>query len=186
MEANRHTKTSRFLSFVLRHNPDAVGIALDASGWAEIRELLERASRAGVPLDRETLTLIVDTDRKKRYAMSADGMLVRANYGHSVPVDLGLDPLEPPGRLFHGTAERNLSAIRAGGLQPRRRQFVHLSKDAPAAAAVGRRHGTPVVLGVRARQMHAGGHRFYRSESDIWLTKYVPPGYIIFPGSPGS
>jgi putative RNA 2'-phosphotransferase len=181
MKSDRRAKASRFLSFVLRHNPDAAGIALDPSGWAKVGELLEAARLAGMHLDREALKVIVDTDPKKRYAMSADGTLIRANYGHSVPVDLGLDALEPPEYLFHGTSEPNLNAIRADGLQPRKRQFVHLSRDAPAAAIVGRRHGRPVVLSVRALEMHAGRHRFYHSESGIWLTKYVPPGYIIFP-----
>lgn len=142
---------------MLRHNPDAAGIALDPSGWAKASELLEAARLAGMHLDREALKVIVDTDPKKRYAMSADGTLIRANYGHSVPVDLGLDALEPPEYLFHGTSEPNLNAIRAGGLQPRKRQFVHLSRDAPAAAIIGRRHGRPVVLSVRALEMHAGG-----------------------------
>ena len=122
----------------------------------------------------------MDTDEKRRYAMSEDGVSIRANYGHSVPVDLGLKHMEPPEHLYHGTADRNLDAIKAGGLQSGKRQFVHLSVDAPTAVDVGRRHGRPVVLKVSALMMHGLGHKFYRSESGIWLTEYVPPGYIIF------
>ena len=181
----RLTKVSKFLSFVLRHNPASIGIALDPSGWARIDELIEGASRSGIVLDRDTLGRIVESDPKRRYALSADGLCIRANYGHSVPVDLGLRPLAPPEHLFHGTAKRNLDAIRVGGLQPGRRQFVHLSKDAATAVNVGRRHGSPVVLRVKAHDMHVQGHRFFESRSEIWLTRYVPPDYIIFPQSTG-
>jgi putative RNA 2'-phosphotransferase len=181
MESRDLTRTSKFLCFVLRHNPDAVGIALDPSGWAEVRDLIAGAAAAGYDLDTETIRHIVDSDDKRRYALSEDGIFIRANYGHSVPVDLGLQHGEPPGQLYHGTAGRNLEAIRAGGLQSGRRQFVHLSVDESTAVSVGRRHGTPVVLRVLALDMHAAGHRFYRSESGIWLTRYVPPGYIVFP-----
>ena len=181
MDEKPITRMSRFLSFVLRHNPDAAGVKLNPYGWVDVSSLIAGGRRAGFALDPEILRLIVDNDEKRRYALSADGMMIRANYGHSIPVDLGVKPLVPPEHLFHGTADRNLSAIKAGGLQSRKRQYVHLSKDIPTATAVARRHGTPVVLTVRALDLHARGCKFYHSESDIWLTKYVPPGYIIFP-----
>lgn len=175
------TRTSKFLCFVLRHNPGAVGISLDPSGWVRVQDLIAGAASAGRNIDLDTLRLIVERDEKRRYALSEDGAFIRANYGHSVPVDLGLEHGEPPVHLYHGTADRNLDAIRAGGLQSGRRLFVHLSVDATTAAGVGRRHGTPVVLKVLALDMHGAGHRFYHSESGIWLTRYVPPGYIVFP-----
>jgi putative RNA 2'-phosphotransferase len=180
------TRISRFLSFVLRHNPGAAGISLDAAGWVAVKELIEGARRAGFSLDRELLMLIVRNDKKRRYAVKDGGRAIRAEYGHSVPVDLGMEPTPPPEFLFHGTADRNIEAIRAGGLQSRGRQFVHLSGDAPTAIDVGRRHGRALALRVRAREMHENGHKFYHSRSGVWLTEYVPPNYIVLPRGRGA
>jgi putative RNA 2'-phosphotransferase len=181
MAGERGERVSKFLAFVLRHRPDSIGLTLDPSGWAGVFELIARAGQAGVDMDEALLKQIVASDGKRRYSLSADGMSVRANYGHSVRIDLGLEATQPPEHLFHGTARSNLEAIRKSGLKPAGRQFVHLSVDGPTAVSVGRRHGTPAVLRIRSLEMHVAGHRFYHSESGIWLTPYVPPGYIVFP-----
>jgi putative RNA 2'-phosphotransferase len=170
--------TSKFLSKVLRHAPGSVGLRLDEAGWAEVEELLAAAARAGVALDRPTLERVVGENDKQRFAFSADGRRIRASQGHSVEVELGLEPREPPETLYHGTAEHNLESIRREGLRPGRRTHVHLSADPDTAVAVGRRHGRPVVLRVAAGRMHRAGHAFYRSDNGVWLTGAVPPDAI--------
>lgn len=173
--------TSRWMSKVLRHAPESVGLALDEAGWVDVDALLRAAHGAGVALDRAMLDRIVGENDKQRFALSADGRRIRASQGHSVPVQLGLAPRTPPEVLFHGTAEGNLASIRRQGLRPGRRTHVHLSADEATAVAVGRRHGRPVVLRVPAGRMHAAGHAFYRSDNGVWLTDAVPPGDVEFP-----
>ena len=173
--------TSRFLSKVLRHAPESVGLTLDEAGWVDVEQLLEAARRAGVALDRATLERVVGENDKQRFALSADGRRIRASQGHSVPVELGLQPRTPPDVLFHGTADRNLESIRREGLRPGRRTHVHLSADEATAVAVGRRHGRPVVLRVLAGRMHAAGHAFYRSDNGVWLTDAVPADQLELP-----
>lgn len=174
--------TSKFLSKVLRHAPESVGLRLDEAGWVAVDDLLAAARGAGVALDRATLDRVVAENDKKRFALSPDGQRIRASQGHSVDVELGLQPLEPPEVLFHGTADRNLDSIRRDGLRPGRRTHVHLSADEATATAVGQRHGRPVVLRVLAGQLHAAGHAFYRSDNGVWLTDAVPAAQIRFPG----
>ncbi len=174
-------RLSKFLSLVLRHRPERIGISLDAQGWARVDELIPAANKAGFILSRETLEEIVANDSKQRYSFSSDGKLIRANQGHSVRVDLGLEPAIPPEHLYHGTAERFLSGIGLNGIQSKGRQHVHLSPDEQTARTVGQRHGKPVVLVVQARKMQADGYEFYLSENGVWLTKEVPTAYIPFP-----
>jgi putative RNA 2'-phosphotransferase len=169
---------SKFLSLVLRHRPETIGLQLDPQGWASIDELLPAASRAGVRLTRESLMAVVEQNDKKRFAISDDGTMIRASQGHSVAVDLALEPLAPPDLLYHGTATRFLSSIQSEGLRSGARQHVHLSSDEATARAVGIRHGRPVILRVDAKQMHTDGHTFYQSQNGVWLTKHVPPRYL--------
>jgi putative RNA 2'-phosphotransferase len=172
------TSTSKFLSYVLRHAPDSIGLTLDPNGWVDVEELLARARAAGQALDRATVDEVVATSDKKRFTISADGTRIRAAQGHSVSVDLGLDPATPPSVLFHGTAVGNLDSIRRDGLRPGRRQKVHLSPDEATAVRVGQRHGKPVVLRVDAGGMHARGLPFWRAENGVWLTDHVPPQFL--------
>jgi putative RNA 2'-phosphotransferase len=156
-------------------------LTLDGAGWADMAELVKRAGAAGMPLTRETVLEIVATSDKQRFAVDASGLRIRANQGHSIDIDLGLSPLEPPEVLFHGTARRNLPLIRAGGLRPGRRRHVHLSADRDTAMKVGVRHGKAVVLEVRSGRLWASGERFYRAANGVWLTPAVPPEFIAFP-----
>lgn len=174
-------KISKFLSLVLRHRPETIGLTLDAGGWADVTELLAAAQRAGVALDSAVLEQVVAENDKQRFAFSADQLRIRASQGHSRPVELGLAPLAPPEWLFHGTATRFLASIRTQGLLPQGRQQVHLSPDAATAVKVGQRHGKPVVLTIQAGSMAAAGFRFYRSANGVWLTDKVPAAYIEFP-----
>jgi putative RNA 2'-phosphotransferase len=171
---------SKFLSFVLRHEPQAIGITLDAQGWVAVDELLAAAARHGQSVTRQQLEEVVATSDKRRFCLSPDGRLIRANQGHSVEVDLGLVPLEPPELLYHGTVVRFLDSIRQRGLLRGKRHHVHLSADRETAARVGRRRGRPVVLVVASGRMHRDGHPFYRSENGVWLAETVPPQYLEF------
>jgi len=175
-----NSKLSKFLSLILRHKPDAVGLSLDAQGWAPIAELIAKCSRAGTRFTREELLEVVGSSEKKRFTVSEDGKRIRAAQGHSIAVKLGLAPTEPPDKLFHGTATRFLDSIFAEGLSPKSRQQVHLSVDAATALRVGQRHGKPVILSVEALRMHQQGHAFYRADNGVWLTDHVPPAYLGF------
>jgi putative RNA 2'-phosphotransferase len=172
---------SKFISLVLRHQPQKYGLTLDAQGWAQINDLVAAANRAGVPLTRDLLLQVVARNDKQRFAISEDGTAIRARQGHSVTVDLELPALEPPAQLYHGTAERFLPSIREQGLLRRSRQHVHLSPDVATAIRVGQRHGRPVVLTVQSGAMHRDGHLFYRSENGVWLVDAVPVAYLVFP-----
>ena len=167
---------SRFLSYVLRHRPDVIGIELDAGGWIDIEVLLGALARHGRPTTRATLDRIVAGTDKRR--LQIDGQRIRATQGHSVPVDLGLAPLAPPSVLYHGTVARFLAPIREEGLTPQGRTHVHLSADRHTATAVGSRRGQPVILTVDAAGMHREGHEFYRAANGVWLTSVVPPQWI--------
>jgi putative RNA 2'-phosphotransferase len=172
------TKISKFLSLVLRHKPDAIGLRLDKAGWASIAELVEKGRKAGVDLNPDLVHRIVATSDKQRFTISSDGKRIRANQGHTIPVDLGLRKTAPPELLYHGTSTRNLASICQDGIKRGKRNHVHLSPDVASALRVGRRHGTPVVLVVQAGQMHRDGFRFFLSENGVWLTEYVPAGYL--------
>lgn len=173
---------SKFLSYILRHDPGSIGLALDPQGWVDVDALLDKAKAAGRPIDRATLEAVVADNDKKRFTLSEDGRRIRAAQGHSVAVDLGLDPVVPPARLFHGTATRNLDAIMIEGLKPGSRQKVHLSADEATARTVGQRHGKPVILTVDTAGMHAEGYLFWQAENGVWLTDTVPPRFLSLGG----
>jgi len=172
-------KLSIFISLVLRHQPDAAGIKLDEHGWANVDELIEGISNTGRIIDKDILEEIVRTDNKQRYSFNEDKTLIRANQGHSVPVDVELEEKQPPQYLYHGTAERFLDSIMAEGLKPMSRLYVHLSKDKETAVKVGKRHGKPVVLKIKAEEMWKDEIKFYLSQNGVWLTKYVDKKYIV-------
>lgn len=179
MKHNDKTSISKFLSLVLRHQPEAAGITVAyQGGWANVSALIRGMRSAGYPVDLPLLEEIVAEDEKQRYSFNADHTMIRANQGHSFPVDLGLKPIDPPEFLWHGTASRFLEAIQREGLQKMSRLFVHLSPDQETAVRVGTRHGKPVVLRVRAGEMQKDGYVFYRAENGVWLTETVPPRYF--------
>lgn len=168
----------RYLSYILRHHPDAIGLELDAAGWADVEALLAACTAHGKPLTRDELDLVVANDDKQRYAFSADGVRIRASQGHSIAVDLGYEPCVPPEFLYHGTTERFLEAIRREGLQRGQRHHVHLSVDEETARRVGGRRGVPVVLRVRSVEMARAGALFYLSANGVWLVEAVGAGFI--------
>jgi putative RNA 2'-phosphotransferase len=172
----RDDRLGKLLAYVLRHRPDAAGVALDASGWVDLDELVAGLRRTGRRVTADDVRRAVDADSKGRYEL-VDGR-IRAAQGHSVDVDLGLEPVAPPAVLYHGTVERFVPSILGTGLRPGSRQFVHLSPDVAAARVIGRRRGAPVVLVVDAAGAHAAGHTFRRASNGVWLTDAVPPGYL--------
>lgn len=181
MTAVHLTKTSKFLSLVLRHEPEAIGLSLDENGWADIDELIRLANADGKPVTRALIDEVVRDNDKQRFAISADGARIRANQGHSIEVDLALTALEPPATLYHGTATRFAKSIRNIGLVKQSRQHVHLSSDPDTATQVGSRHGKALVLSIRAGDMHARGLSFFQSENGVWLTDAVAPEFIDWP-----
>lgn len=178
-QQKRDESLGRFLSLVLRHQPEAAYIKLDPHGWAEVDALLAGCARAGRPLTREDLERIVRENSKQRYRFSEDGTRIRANQGHSVPVELELREAEPPPVLYHGTALRFLDSIRKNGICRQSRQQVHLSAGPDTAWQVGARHGAPVVLPVDAAAMAAEGHTFWLSDNGVWLCRAVPWRYVL-------
>lgn len=171
-------KLSVFISLVLRHKPDAAGITLDEHGWANVDELIEGINNTGRKINMEILNEIVRTDNKQRYSFNGDKTLIRANQGHSIPVDVELKEQEPPEFLYHGTADRFVKAIMTEGLKPMSRLYVHLSKDIETANIVGKRHGIPVILKVDSGRMYQDGNKFYLSENGVWLTGKVDVKYL--------
>ncbi len=171
------TQTSRYISLILRHKPETIGITLDEHGWANVDELIAGVSRTH-PLTMELLKEIVRTDEKQRYSFNEDKTLIRANQGHSIPVDVELPELEPPTILYHGTGQKYVESIDRQGLLPKSRLYVHLSTDKETAVKVGKRHGVPVIYTIQARKMFVDGYLFYCSVNGVWLTKKVPIEYL--------
>jgi len=178
---DRLVSTSKFLSLVLRHKPEIIGIELDAQGWISVSELLRALSTSTFPLSRTELQEVVRSNDKQRFSFSPDGSRIRASQGHSLTVDLGYERAAPPTILFHGTAERFLASIRQEGLVKGQRHHVHLSAETEIALNVGQRYGKPVVLSIASERMNKDGHLFFRSTNGVWLTECVPVEYIEFP-----
>ena len=178
MENNKNlNRMSKFISLILRHHPETVGITLDEHGWANVDELIKGVQKTRA-LDRKMLEEIVDADEKGRFSFSPDKTLIRANQGHSIPVDVELPVVKPPEYLYHGTGQKYVESIDRSGLIPKGRLYVHLSGDVDTAVNVGRRHGKPVVYRVDCKRMWKDGHVFYRSVNGVWLIKAVPVEYL--------
>lgn len=171
-------KLSKFLSLVLRHQPELIGIALDEQGWVQVSELRTRSAAHGKVFSTEILEYMVDTNSKKRFAFSEDKRKIRASQGHSLEIDLRYGSHVPPEILYHGTATHVVESILKSGLDKRKRRHVHLSADWETAIKVGSRHGNPVVFEVAAQEMHEAGHLFYLSANEVWLIDAVPAEFL--------
>ena len=170
-------ETSKYMSLILRHKPETIGITLDEHGWADVDELIAGIARTH-DFNRDILEKIVRTDEKQRYSFNDDKTLIRANQGHSIPVDVELEEVAPPDYLWHGSAVKYEVSIDEQGLIPKSRLYVHLSNDRETALKVGQRHGKPVIYRVKSGEMHKEGYRFFLSKNGVWLTKRVPPEYL--------
>ena len=178
MTPKDETRLSKFLSLVLRHEPSAAGIQLDAEGWVDLSQLVQGAASMGVAFTRDDVLQVVRNSDKQRFTLSPDQRMIRAAQGHSVSVDLFLEAVTPPPELYHGTSRANVAAILSSGLHAGSRQYVHLSADVETARTVGARHGPPAIFRVSAEPAHAEGHRFYRAENGVWLTDPLPARYL--------
>ncbi len=175
--SNSKNSTSKYISLILRHRPDVIGIQLDEYGWADVSDLIKGIQKTQ-PFSMEILEDIVATDEKQRYSFNEDKTLIRANQGHSVPVDVELEKRTPPEELWHGTGEKYVDSIMEQGLLPKSRLYVHLSSNYSTAVKVGSRHGKPVVFKVNSQQMDKDGYNFFLSVNGVWLTKAVPVKYL--------
>ncbi|MDX2174021.1 MAG: RNA 2'-phosphotransferase [Bacteroidota bacterium] len=171
---------SKFLSLVLRHKPEEIGITMDSNGWVNVDELIEKCNTHRQKLDFETLEEIVITSDKQRFAFNDEYTKIRANQGHTVNVDLEFEITKPIEFLYHGTVEKFIESIKTNGLQKMQRLHVHLSKDKETAIKVGSRRGKPVILKIKALEMFKDGHEFYLSKNGVWLCNEVPEKYIEF------
>ncbi len=170
-------EVSKFIALILRHKPETIGITLDEHGWANVDDLIAGISKE-YEFNMEMLEEIVATDNKQRYSFNEDKTLIRANQGHSIPVDVELEKAAPPDILYHGTGEKYVSSIDEQGLIPKSRLYVHLSGDEETAYKVGQRHGKPVIYTVKSGEMYRDGFIFYYSVNGVWLTKEVPVNYL--------
>lgn len=180
MNEKKVKSISKFLSFVLRHSPETIGLKLDENGWADVEELISKCYQDENSLNAALLEYVVENNDKKRFTFNEDKTKIRASQGHSISVELNLNETEPSEYLYHGTVAKFLENIRKEGLQKMSRQHVHLSKDKETAVKVGSRRGVPQILTIRSGAMHNDGFKFYLSENDVWLTDEVPVKYIEF------
>lgn len=178
MDEKRKTKISKFLSLILRHKPEEIGLVLDENGWANVADLLEKSAKAGNDLTFEELKETVVTNDKKRFALDETQTKIRASQGHSIKVEIGFEEKIPPAILYHGTAERNVKLILADGLKKMSRHHVHLSSEKETARNVGIRYGKPVIFKVDTEKMRDEGFKFYISENGVWLVAEVPPRFL--------
>lgn len=178
MNPKTQTKISKRLSLILRHNPQSVGVTLDAAGWVNAQDLLEALNQKGTRITRETLNLIVEENPKKRFEFDGTQTRIRARQGHSVQIDLGYTATTPPDILYHGTPERFINSILREGLKKQQRHHVHLSTNIPLMLEVARRRGRASLLEINAKQMHEDGYEFFVTENDVWLSDHIPPQYL--------
>jgi probable RNA 2'-phosphotransferase len=170
-------KMSKYLSLILRHKPEVIGITLDEHGWANVEDLINGINKTQ-PFTMDMLEEIVATDDKQRYSFNKDKTLLRANQGHSIPVDVELKEMSPPEYLYHGTGKKYAVSIDRLGLLPKSRLYVHLSDNMDTATKIGKRHGEPLIYRVNSRAMSLDGYTFYKSVNGVWLTKKVPTDYL--------
>lgn len=178
MNEKRKTHISKFLSLILRHKPETVGLTLDSNGWVEVEKLLEACARKGNAFSRAELDEVVKTNEKKRFAFDENRTKIRASQGHSIDVEIEFEERKPPEILYHGTAEKNVETIKQKGLMKMRRHHVHLSSDVETALSVGKRYGKPVVFKIKTGEMLTRGYKFFISANKVWLIDEVPPLFL--------
>ena len=178
IETNENNKISKFLSLILRHSPEKIGLELDSAGWTNVDDLLTKMNSNGQSINFDILQFIVETNKKKRFGFNSDKTQIRANQGHSIKIEHGFKSIIPPEILYHGTGEKSIESILKTGIEKRNRHHVHLSADKETALKVGQRHGKPVILEVQSLEMKENGYEFYLSENNVWLTDFVPTKFI--------
>lgn len=174
----KHQKLSVFISLILRHKPETIGLTLDDQGYLEVDQLIKGVNESGRFIDENILEEIVMTDNKQRYSYNVDGSKIRANQGHSIQVNLGLLECKPPDKLYHGTVDKYVDSIVSTGLQKKSRQYVHLSENIDTATSVGSRRCQPVILTIKSGEMYKDGIKFYKSENNVWLVDFIDGKYL--------
>lgn len=175
MNKNREIKISKFLSYVLRHKPESIGLTLNDNGWASVAEILKNRK---LRFSLEELKFVVENNEKNRFTLNEDFSLIKANQGHSVEIKLEFQKIVPPEILYHGTTQHFLASIQEKGLEKRQRHHVHLSIDIKTASNVGKRHGKLIILAIDSKKMHEDGYQFYLSDNNIYLVDEVPAKYL--------
>ncbi len=175
MNKNRELKISKFLSYVLRHKPESIGLTLNNNGWASVAEILNNRK---LHFSLEELKFVVENNEKNRFSLNEDFSLIKANQGHSVDIKLEFQQIVPPDILYHGTAQHLLASIQEKGLDKRQRHHVHLSIDIKTASNVGKRHGKLIILAIDAKKMHQEGYQFYISDNNVYLVEEIPAKYL--------
>lgn len=178
MDEKRQTKISKFLSLILRHAPETVGLRLEENGWVNVDELITACAQNGRALTREEIEEVVETNDKKRFSFSPSRTKIRANQGHSIEIEIEFEKRMPPAILYHGTAEKNVKSILERGLQKMRRHHVHLSSDKETARKVGMRYGKPVIFEIETKAMIENDFEFFVSANGVWLIENVPPQFL--------
>ncbi|AUC15158.1 RNA 2'-phosphotransferase [Tenacibaculum sp. SZ-18] len=174
-------RISKFLSLLLRHQPETIGLNLDENGWADVEELIDKSKKRRMHFSISDLEKVVAENDKQRFSFNEDKSKIRANQGHSIKnVNLEFEAIEPPENLYHGTVEKFLESIKTNGLQKMNRQHVHLSEDVITATKVGSRRGKPIILVINSGWMFREGYEFYKSKNGVWLTDQVPSKFIQF------
>ncbi|OED48281.1 RNA 2'-phosphotransferase [Flavobacteriaceae bacterium (ex Bugula neritina AB1)] len=178
--ASQHKNISKFLSLILRHNPDTIGLRLDENGWADVSELITKVSHSKPAFTSKILENVVKSCDKQRFAFNEDKSKIRASQGHSIQVDLEYEAKQPPEFLYHGTVGKFREEIKKKGLLKMSRHHVHLSEELETATKVGARRGVPIILTISSGDMYRKGIQFYQSDNGVWLTDTVAPEYIEF------
>ena len=170
---------SKYLSLLLRHKPETIGLSVNEYGYADISELIDKASQHSIKIESSELLKVVDTNNKKRFLISKNGNSIKATQGHSFKVKLEIDSKEPPEFLYHGTLKSLSDKIFKEGIERMKRSHVHLNSDYLKSYVTGSRTSKePVVFEIRAKEMHQNGGVFYLTENNVWLTEHVPNQYI--------
>lgn len=178
MKNKKHSDLSKLLSYLLRHNPESIGLKLNNAGWADVNELVLKINNSGKSINIDKLNNVVKYCDKNRFSFNENRTSIRANQGHSIEVNLGYQLSLPPDILYHGTGNKNEESILNSGILKMKRQHVHLSDSIKTAINVGTRHGKPIVFQIKSQKMNSEGYTFYKSENDIWLTNEVPVKYL--------
>jgi putative RNA 2'-phosphotransferase len=178
MDDKRRVKISKFLSLILRHQPEVVGLSLEENGWVSVHKLIEACGDYGKSFTFDELREVVETNNKKRFSFNEEGTKIRANQGHSLEVKIEFEKRTPPKILYHGTAEKNVKGIFAEGLKKMSWHHVHLSADIETARQVGMRYGKPIIFLIDTEKMLAKGFDFYVSANGVWLVETVPPKFL--------
>jgi len=178
MDEKHKKKISKFLSLILRHQPEVIGLSLEENGWISVEKLIKACADHGKKFTLAELKEVVETNDKRRFAFDETGCKIRASQGHSLGVEIEFEKNQPPEVLYHGTAEKNVGIIFAEGLKKMNRHHVHLSVEPETAVAVGTRYGKPVIFEIDTVAMTAEGFEFYVSANGVWLVESVPPKFL--------